>query len=248
MTTPRRPRRARPRRRRRRRPLEVSRSYVARVGAAEGSHAPVRLVEVPGRRPRRGRRPHPPGLRGRRAGGRGAPGVRPAPRHLPREGRPPPTSLETMAAASPPPWSSARLHVVTGKGGIGKTTVASALALALSRKGKRVLLCEVEGRQGISQTFDVPPLGHRRDARRRTTASGGEVWALSVDAKAALLRVPADLLQARPRRRGAGAVRRHRLRDDDRPRACATCCSSARSTRRPPRRTAGAATAPGAMA
>ncbi|HXT87813.1 MAG TPA: ArsA-related P-loop ATPase, partial [Trebonia sp.] len=44
-----------------------------------------------------------------------------------------------------------RLHVVTGKGGTGKTTVAAALALALASNGKPVLLMEVEGRQGIAQ-------------------------------------------------------------------------------------------------
>jgi anion-transporting ArsA/GET3 family ATPase len=43
-----------------------------------------------------------------------------------------------------------RLHVVSGKGGTGKTTVSGALALALASAGKRVLLCEVEGRQGIA--------------------------------------------------------------------------------------------------
>ncbi|MFL6175598.1 MAG: ArsA family ATPase, partial [Ornithinibacter sp.] len=79
-----------------------------------------------------------------------------------------------------------RLHVVTGKGGVGKTTVASALALALSRQGKRVLVAEVEGRQGISQTFDVPPLGIE-EVRLVSHAGGGEVWGISVDAKAALL-------------------------------------------------------------
>ena len=79
-----------------------------------------------------------------------------------------------------------RLHVVTGKGGVGKTTVAASLALALSREGKKVLLVEVEGRQGISQTFDVPPLG-TDEVRLVAHASGGELWGLSVEAKAALL-------------------------------------------------------------
>ncbi|WP_392543296.1 ArsA-related P-loop ATPase [Oryzobacter telluris] len=79
-----------------------------------------------------------------------------------------------------------RLHVVTGKGGVGKTTVAAALALALSRQGKKVLLVEVEGRQGISQTFDVPPLG-AEEVRLVAHADGGELWGLSVEAKPALL-------------------------------------------------------------
>ncbi len=79
-----------------------------------------------------------------------------------------------------------RLHVVTGKGGTGKTTVAAALAIALARHGKRVLLAEVEGRQGIAQTFDTSPLG-TAEARLYADRSGGEVWGLAVDAKAALL-------------------------------------------------------------
>jgi anion-transporting ArsA/GET3 family ATPase len=38
-------------------------------------------------------------------------------------------------------WEHARLHVVTGKGGTGKSTVAASLALALATHGKNVLLC-----------------------------------------------------------------------------------------------------------
>lgn len=80
----------------------------------------------------------------------------------------------------------ARLHIVTGKGGTGKTTVAASLALALAGQGRRVLLAEVEGRQGISQTFDVAPLASI-EARIAHAPQGGEVVGLSVDAKAALL-------------------------------------------------------------
>jgi anion-transporting ArsA/GET3 family ATPase len=80
----------------------------------------------------------------------------------------------------------ARLHVVTGKGGTGKTTVAAAMALALAEQGKRILLVEVEGRQGLAQLFDVPPLPYV-ETRIAHGPGGGEVFALAVDAEAALL-------------------------------------------------------------
>ncbi|MEV8376945.1 ArsA-related P-loop ATPase [Kribbella sp. NPDC056861] len=80
----------------------------------------------------------------------------------------------------------ARLHVVTGKGGTGKTTVAAAMALALADRGKRVLLVEVEGRQGLAQLFDVPPLPYV-ERKIAVGPAGGEVYALAVDAEAALL-------------------------------------------------------------
>ena len=82
-------------------------------------------------------------------------------------------------------WEGVRLHVVTGKGGTGKTTVAAALALALAGEGNRVLLAEVEGRQGIAQLFDVPPLPFV-ERKVALGLGGGEVLGLAVDAKAAL--------------------------------------------------------------
>ena len=81
---------------------------------------------------------------------------------------------------------STQLHIVTGKGGTGKTTVAAALAMALADKGKKVLLCEVEGRQGIAQLFDVPPLPYE-ERRVAVGLGGGEVFALAIDPEAALL-------------------------------------------------------------
>ncbi len=80
----------------------------------------------------------------------------------------------------------ARLHVVTGKGGTGKTTVAAALALALAADGGRILLVEVEGRQGIAPLFGLGPLPYQ-ERRVATTAGGGEVRALAVDPEEALL-------------------------------------------------------------
>ena len=91
-------------------------------------------------------------------------------------------------------WDGVRLHVVTGKGGTGKTTVAAALALALAHGGRKVLLIETEGRQGIAQLFDRPPLpygerkiaigpGEQDDGRD----PGGDVYALAIDPEGALL-------------------------------------------------------------
>ena len=79
-----------------------------------------------------------------------------------------------------------RLHVVTGKGGTGKTTVAAALAIAFARQGRKVLLCEVEDRQGISQLFDIKPLG-TEEIQILADPSGGSLWGLAVEPKAALL-------------------------------------------------------------
>jgi anion-transporting ArsA/GET3 family ATPase len=83
-------------------------------------------------------------------------------------------------------WAGVRLHIVTGKGGTGKTTVAAALALALAADGGRVLLTEVEGRQGIAQLFDTAPLPYE-ERRIAVAPDGGEVYGLAIDPEAALL-------------------------------------------------------------
>ncbi len=84
-------------------------------------------------------------------------------------------------------WSRVNLHIVSGKGGTGKTTVAAALALALASRGKHVLLCEVEGRQGLAQLFDVPPLPYEERRIAQGPDDGGDVYALAIDAESAML-------------------------------------------------------------
>jgi anion-transporting ArsA/GET3 family ATPase len=79
------------------------------------------------------------------------------------------------------------LHIVSGKGGTGKTTIAGALACALATSGRRVLVCEVEGRQGISELFDVPPLTGAEERRISRTPAGGAVYGLAIDAEDALM-------------------------------------------------------------
>lgn len=51
-----------------------------------------------------------------------------------------------------------RLLIISGKGGVGKTTMAAALGLRAARANKRVLICEVEGKPGLTRLFDADPL------------------------------------------------------------------------------------------
>ncbi len=58
-----------------------------------------------------------------------------------------------------------RLVIVTGKGGVGKSTVSAALALLAARAGRRVLVCEVNAQERVSALLGAPLAGaHVREA------------------------------------------------------------------------------------
>jgi hypothetical protein len=72
------------------------------------------------------------------------------------------------------------LVYVSGKGGAGKTTVAAALGLAATARGRRVLLCELEGRPQLPAAYGVRHAGH--EPVRLT----GDLWFVSIDPQRAL--------------------------------------------------------------
>lgn len=60
-----------------------------------------------------------------------------------------------MTSSQPDRLSEKRLSFMLGKGGVGKTTLSAAWALALSRRGKRVLLAQVHAKERLSQLLGV---------------------------------------------------------------------------------------------
>lgn len=51
-----------------------------------------------------------------------------------------------------------QLLIISGKGGVGKTTVAASVSVLASRYNKRVLVCEVEGKRALSSLFETDEL------------------------------------------------------------------------------------------
>ena len=73
-----------------------------------------------------------------------------------------------------------RLLFVTGKGGVGKTTVAAGLALYAAEHGRRTLVCEVDAKGDVAAYFETGPTSF---AAREVFPS---LWAMSMDTEASL--------------------------------------------------------------
>ncbi len=73
-----------------------------------------------------------------------------------------------------------RLLIVTGKGGVGKTTVSAALALESARSGLRTLVCEVNTKERVTQLLGRPEVGPE------VTGIDENLWAVNVRPQEAL--------------------------------------------------------------
>jgi anion-transporting ArsA/GET3 family ATPase len=88
--------------------------------------------------------------------------------------------MESPVVTAPPDLLDLRLVFVTGKGGVGKTTVAAGLAQLAAEHGKRVLVCEVDAKGDVTSLFEASPT----DFTPREIAPG--VWSMSMDTEASL--------------------------------------------------------------
>src|SRR5690242_7255286 len=73
-----------------------------------------------------------------------------------------------------------RLVFVTGKGGVGKTSMAAAIGLLAARRGKRTLVCEVDAKGNLADFFETGPTAFEP----RELAPG--LFAMSMDTEESL--------------------------------------------------------------
>ena len=68
-----------------------------------------------------------------------------------------------------------RLLFVTGKGGVGKSTVAASLGLAAAARGKRTIVCEIGSQEHTSRLF------HRGQVGFHEVQLEDNLWTISID-------------------------------------------------------------------
>jgi anion-transporting ArsA/GET3 family ATPase len=87
--------------------------------------------------------------------------------------------------------SAKRFLIVTGKGGVGKTTVCAAEAIALAQKGKRVLVCMCNAKERLSTMLGSELIGPE------VVAVASNVWAVNMNPEVALEEYGLMMLKSR---------------------------------------------------
>ena len=78
----------------------------------------------------------------------------------------------TLALVEPNWLDDARVLIVAGKGGVGSSTVAAAVALLAARQGADVLLVAVDGKPGLGPLLGGPPLQPNEQVVRTVPGAG----------------------------------------------------------------------------
>ncbi len=108
----------------------------------------------------------------------------------------------TDATGVDPFFTASRVVIVAGKGGVGKTTVTAALALAAARQGLRPLIVELEGKSGLASMFGREPLDYSEVVLADAATTGaGEVRGRTLTPDDALVEYLQDLGLGRLSRR-----------------------------------------------
>lgn len=68
-----------------------------------------------------------------------------------------------------------RLLFVTGKGGVGKSTIAASLGLAAAERGKRTIVCEIGSQEQITRLFNRAQVGFHEVELQEN------LWTISID-------------------------------------------------------------------
>jgi anion-transporting ArsA/GET3 family ATPase len=75
-----------------------------------------------------------------------------------------------------------RLLFVTGKGGVGKTTVAAALAQLAAHRGAKVLVCEMDAKGSLAGAYDQPPF----EFEPRRVPGAGDLYGMAMNTEDSL--------------------------------------------------------------
>ena len=84
-----------------------------------------------------------------------------------------------------------KLLIVSGKGGVGKTSVASALGLIASRRGKKTLIAEVNAAERVSALFGTPEIGYEE------TRLAENLYAINIDPRSAFEEYVVDQIHSK---------------------------------------------------
>ena len=105
--------------------------------------------------------------------------------------KPKPMPTASSRPPSPAGLENKRFLIVTGKGGVGKTTVCAAEALALAAKGKRVLVCMCNAKERLSTMLGSQLVGSQ------VVPVAPNVWAVNMDPEVALEEYGMMMLKSR---------------------------------------------------